>query len=125
MMYKFVIDGTLPSMNQIVAEAKIHHSKYADTKRQYTEMVAWSAKTAKLPKMERVRLFIDWHYPDKLLDPDNIRAGIKFILDGLVMAGILPNDGWKQIAGFKDEFHVDRENPRVEVSLVEVAPEKK
>jgi len=30
-------------------------------------------------------------------------------------AGVMDNDGWKQIAGFTDLFDVDKDHPRVEV----------
>ena len=33
--------------------------------------------------------------------------------------GVLRGDGWKEIAGFTDAFAVDRERPRVEVTLEE------
>jgi len=118
MIYMFTVPGTLPTMNEILAAAK--SMKYAREKKYYTEMVAWAAKAAKLPKLERVRVNCYWYLPDKQHDPDNIEAGKKFVLDGIVMAGVLKNDGWKQIAGFRDDFFVDRENPRVEIELMEV-----
>jgi len=34
--------------------------------------------------------------------------------------GIIENDGWSQIAGFEDRFEVDKDNPRVEIEIVEV-----
>jgi len=47
-------------------------------------------------------------------------AGQKFILDGLVQAGVLSNDGWKQIGKVTHDFKIDRQNPRVEVELKEI-----
>ena len=42
------------------------------------------------------------------------------ILDGLVKAGVLKNDGWLEIAGIEHKFSIDKTNPRAEVTLKEV-----
>lgn len=64
-----------------------------------------------------VHLQFDWYCKDRRIDPDNIAAGKKMIIDGLVAAGILTGDGWAQICGLHDTFHIDH-NARVTVSLV-------
>lgn len=62
-----------------------------------------------------------WYEPDRRRDMDNISSfGRKVIQDGLVKAGVLKNDGWKQIARFSDDFFVDAKNPRIEVLIEEV-----
>jgi Holliday junction resolvase RusA-like endonuclease len=71
-----------------------------------------------LPAYERVVLVITWYEPDRRRDPDNIMAGQKFILDGLVAAGTIPNDSQKYVRGIVHRFKVDRKNPRVEVEIV-------
>ena len=118
-MYKLIIHGDLPCMNEIIAVAKRHHMQYSKMKKNSTELVkvhAWH-----LPKdLERVFITFRWFCKNRKKDPDNIVVGKKFILDGLVEAGVLKNDGWKQIAGFKDEFEVDRDNPRIEIIIEEV-----
>ncbi len=114
---KIVIPGRLPGLNEIIAAAKSHYAKYSTEKKAYTEEVAWLAKQARLPKLEKVYLFITWFEPDRRRDPDNIMTGQKFILDGLVAAGVLPNDSQKYIAGIVHRFRVDRKNPRVEVVI--------
>ena len=45
-----------------------------------------------------------WVCEHKHLDPDNIAVAKKFILDGLVKAKIMTNDGWKQVAQLSDDF---------------------
>ena len=63
----------------------------------------------------RVHLSFVWFCRNRRKDPDNISsAGRKIILDGLVSAGILQNDGWK----FSDSFEVGRDQPR-EVVMME------
>lgn len=46
--------------------------------------------------------------------------GRKVIQDALVETHVLKNDGWKEIVGFRDDFYIDKENPRVEVEIEEV-----
>ena len=54
-------------------------------------------------------------------DLDNISAfAHKVIQDGLVQCGLLANDGWKNIVGYSDDFYVDKDNPRIEVTIREV-----
>ena len=59
-----------------------------------------------------------WYEPDGRRDLDNISSfGRKAIQDALVETHVLKNDGWKEIICFKDEFYVDRNNPRIEVEI--------
>ena len=118
---KLEIPGRLPGLNEIIDAAKhgmYKYQPYAKMKETYTNMVAWLAK--KLPTYERVALIITWHEPDRRRDPDNIMAGQKFILDGLVQAGTIPNDGQRHIQGIIHRFAVDRKNPRIEVEIVDI-----
>ena len=122
---KFDIEGRLPGLNEMIDAAKQGKGKYqpyAMMKEEYTTMVAWLAK--KLPAYEKVVLIITWYEPDRRRDPDNIMAGQKFILDGLVQAGVIPDDSQKYILGIYHRFMVDRKNPRVEVEIRGVSGEK-
>lgn len=111
------IPGRLPGLNEIIDAAKSHFGEYASMKETYTNMVGWLAK--KLPTYEKVALIITWYEPDQRRDPDNIMAGQKFILDGLVVAGTIPNDSQRYIAGILHKFSVNAENPRIEVEVVD------
>lgn len=115
---KFTIPGELPDLNQIIKLSKSHYMAYSTMKKTNTELVAWSA--AKLPSIEYADIEVRWYCKDKRKDKDNIRAGLKFILDGLVQANVLKGDGWKQVGNLSDEFHVDKNNPRIEVILHEL-----
>ena len=119
---KLEIPGRLPGFNEIIEAAKRNPHEYARMKETCTAMVAWLAK--KLPSYEKVALVITWYEPDHRRDPDNIMAGQKFILDGLVQAGVLPGDSQKYIQGICHRFRVDRKNPRVEVEIRGVSGEK-
>ncbi len=116
---KIIIPGEMPGMNEIVEAAKIHHMRYAQMKRKNTELVGWVAK--RIPKKKKVFLDITWYCKNRMRDPDNIAAAVKFIWDGLVIAGVIKNDGWRQNAGWANHFRVDNNNPRVEIEIEEVA----
>ena len=94
---------------------------YAKAKGLHTEAVAWGC--AGVPKGQLkmpVDITCTWITKDLRKDPDNVSAGVKFILDGLVQAGILPDDRRKQIGSITHKFDVDKLNPRVEIVLSEV-----
>ncbi|BCJ86471.1 RusA family crossover junction endodeoxyribonuclease [Effusibacillus dendaii] len=116
---KITIPGTLPTMNEIIDVCKKHWAKYYDMKTINTYVVKFAAKN--LPHMKRINLTIHWYCKDKRQDKDNIMAGTKFILDGLKEAGVIENDGWKQIGDINNRFYVDKENPRIEVEVEEIA----
>lgn len=118
---KFDIEGRLPGLNEMIDAAKQGKGKYQPysmMKQTYTDMVAWLAK--KLPKYEQVNITITWYEPNEKRDPDNIMAGAKFILDGLVKAGTIPNDTRRYIKSITHIPELDRENPRVEVEIQEI-----
>lgn len=110
-----VIPGELPDLNTIIDESKKHWAEYNRMKKEYTEMVAWLAKGK--GKFKKINLDITWVCKDRRKDKDNIAAGVKFILDGLVMAGVIKNDGWNQIGDIVHRFEVDKNNPRIEVRI--------
>lgn len=66
-----------------------------------------------------------WYEKDRRRDLDNISSyGRKVIQDAMVQCKILPDDGWKYITGFSDEFYVDKKWPRIEVELWQEQPKK-
>lgn len=67
-----------------------------------------------------IRVKFRWYEPDKKRDLDNICFAKKFIFDALVKSGTIKGDGWRDVEGFTDEFFVDKENPRIEVEILEV-----
>lgn len=69
-------------------------------------------KFSKLP----ADLEFTWYVKDRRKDKDNIAFAKKYIFDGMVSAGLLDNDGWKQIGNWKEKFEVDKEFERVEIT---------
>lgn len=106
------VPGPLPSLNDIIAAAKGAGgtgAAYSRMKREWTNTVALLAKATrpKLTLVERCHLRFIWREPHTRRDPDNLVAARKFVLDGLVMAGVLPDDGWRAIEGWTDSWVLD------------------
>ena len=120
MIEKLVIPGELPGLNEIIEYSKEHWAKYAGEKHNRTEEIAYLAKSQIKGKYQKVDLVFTWFCKNKKRDKDNIIAGQKFVLDGLVAAGVIENDGWEQIGNISHFFSIDKENPRVEVIIKEV-----
>lgn len=111
----------MPGMNEIVASAKgpgAYH-RYSKLKKSWTDTVHLLAKARHIPPMQPgVHLQFDWHCQNRRRDPDNIAAGgRKFILDGLVNAGVLPGDGWAAKISWADTFLLDKIQPGTLVTL--------
>ncbi len=75
----------------------------AKVKKEETERIHWlciqqKAKPIKTP----ADIEFHWYAKNKRKDPDNIAFAIKFILDGLVNAKLLPND---RITTIKSNTH--------------------
>jgi len=66
-----------------------------------------------------VRLAFRWYEANKNRDLDNVCFAKKFILDALVNNKTIETDNWRGVHGFTDEFYIDRENPRIEVDIME------
>lgn len=56
-----------------------------------------------------------WYLKNRRKDKDNVAFAKKYIFDGMVQAGLIDNDGWKQIGNWKEKFEVDKEFERVEI----------
>jgi hypothetical protein len=118
--FRYWVPGPLPSQNDMIAAAKGFRGRgigYSTMKKLWTLEAARAAQRAGLPLIARGRFTLIWHGESQRRDPDNISAGIKFILDGLVVAGILENDGWAQVSSIAHEFVLDKERPGVEVVI--------
>ena len=120
-MQKLTIRGDLPSLNQVIAASKKHWSHYSKEKKRWTDRVWAESKAAGLrPMTPPRRLHFIWHMPSLKRDPDNLRGiTAKYVIDGLVKANVIPDDGPKQISGFRDDFVLDRKSPRIEITLEE------
>lgn len=118
---KFVIPGRLPGLNEIIEANRSNRYEGANQKKNETrrcalEIIRQTRETIRRP----FYVVVAWYERDLRRDPDNVCAGIKFVLDALVEVGRIPNDTRKFVLGIDHSFlDPDKQNPRVEVEIVE------
>lgn len=122
---RFVIEGRLWGLNDVLntcKSSKFGQQTYSRYKRETEQHIGWYIKKwlGNWKTDKKVYLKFLWVEPNKRRDLDNIAFGKKFVQDALVKHGVIPNDGWKNVLGFTDEFAVDSEFPRIEVEIIEV-----
>lgn len=116
MIQAFEIPGRLPGANEYIGECRKNARAGGKLKKEATERVVVAARHL-VPMQKGVQVSITWIESNMRRDRDNIRFGAKFVLDGLVQAGIIENDGWTWIEGISDTYRVNKTNPRVIVEL--------
>ncbi|MEG0601313.1 MAG: RusA family crossover junction endodeoxyribonuclease [Vagococcus sp.] len=120
MANRIVIPLPLMTLNEYTNEQRRNRFGGASAKKKQTAICEFYVKQAMRDGVTfeiPTRLKFNWYMPNKKQDPDNIAFQKKFVLDGMIKAKFLENDGWKQILGFSDYFEVDKENPRVEIEV--------
>lgn len=121
MEYKLTIPHMLPNLNNYIAAERAHWRKAANMKEEEENKIIAECRTqlrgVRITKPVFIRYL--WVEKNEKRDRDNIAFAKKFIQDALIGAGVLKNDGWKEITGFRDDFIVDKKKPRVEVTIIE------
>lgn len=113
------IPGRLAGMNEIYGATLTNRYAGGSIKKKETKRCAEAALCLKKIDFP-LKLTVTWFEPNARRDIDNVAAGVKFILDGLVTSGKLPNDGRKWVKSITHEFPDPcPSNPRVEVWLQE------
>ena len=96
--------GELAKLNEHDGANRANKFGGAQLKRGMTDLVAKQCLAQK-PVTKPVKIGFHWYFSSKH-DFDNIRFACKYVLDGLVHAGVLPNDNQKWVRGFLgDEFY--------------------
>ena len=101
-------------LNQMIQIERGNKYKAAKIKKDTTNFVYYSLKGHK-PIEYPCKLRFTWLLKNKRMDLDNIAYAKKGVIDGMVKAGLLPDDGLKYIIGFVDEFEIsDKVGVRIE-----------
>lgn len=119
---KIWIPITFPAMNETLKAARATKgswSRYSDLKRAYTKGVRLYALDHRRRRIETAHVRFEWHCENRRTDPDNIASAAKYVLDGLVKAGVLADDGFKNVKSIHHDFLVSKE-PGVLVVIDEV-----
>jgi Holliday junction resolvase RusA-like endonuclease len=117
------IPGEFVTANEYIGAERSNRYAAANIKKFETYRAKLAGMQAKPVKYYPVDLYFTWIRCDRMVDPDNCAFSIKFILDGLVKAKVLVDDGWNQIRSIHHEFVVDKNNLGVEVRIIERSEE--
>ena len=120
MKCEFTIYTRLPTFNDYTYANRSHWSvgngMKADAEASIMMEIPPKLKNLKLTNF---KVFFVFFEPDYMRDEDGIKAvGHKMILDALVKTKVIANDSRKHLLEIVDtKIHVDKKNPRVEISL--------
>lgn len=119
-MQKFIINGRLDGLNEYTKANRTNQYKGSTMKRQNEKVVMYYIKQSRLNKIDQypIKVKINWYESNKRRDIDNVTFATKFILDALVKMNIIIDDGQKYITEIEHHVFVDKDKPRIEVSLI-------
>ena len=117
MTQSFTVPGQLPGVNDLLKSAH----RYARGDKETTTAIAYLAEQCLKPLTHPADFSFHWACKDRRRSKDNVVGGRRYILNALVMAKIIPNDGWDWIRDFHDTFSIDRANPRIIVTITQIS----
>jgi Holliday junction resolvase RusA-like endonuclease len=98
----YEIRGELATLNEHDGANRSNKFKGAALKKEMTEIVR--LQMLNKPKINKPSIItFNWFYSSKC-DFDNIRFGAKYILDGIVKAGVMPDDNQNWVKGFGGDY---------------------
>jgi Holliday junction resolvase RusA-like endonuclease len=113
----FWLPGEFTQLNQYIRAERGNKFEAAGIKQ--AETLRTMAEVQDLPAVALypVSVTFTWHRTDRRTDPDNIAFAAKYILDGLVKAGVLKDDGMDEIAELHHHFTIDKSTAGVAVLI--------
>ena len=126
MTRSLVLPGALPSLNDYIKACRANKYGGNTVKRGVENYIVYQIKQQLrgVRFTSPVTMAYTWCEKDRRRDKDNVAFAKKFIQDALVASGMLRDDGWDYITGFTDDFRVDKDNPRIEVTITEADNER-
>lgn len=122
MIAQFVIPGRLPSLNQYISACNRAWFIGESFKKKQMRLIGNCIIASQVPKFEKpIVAYFRWFEKDKRRDRDNIRSAEKYVMDALKNTNRLKGDNQKWVLDSIHEILIDKENPRVEITLEEVA----
>ncbi|MFG6197783.1 hypothetical protein [Nonomuraea sp. JJY05] len=89
-----------PGTKLLNANDRLHWTKERPIKKNLRQTACWLARAAKIPNMRKARMVGVFEPPDnRLRDPANWAPSWKAVVDGVVDAGVLPDDNSKYLEG--------------------------
>ena len=115
---KYRIDAIPPTNNKYIGRNE--RWKYQEVKKEWQEMIYYLCRPKPPKPYQKATVKITYHFKDdRRRDPDNYSG--KFILDGLVRAGILADDSFDYITLVLCKGEKDTKNPHTIIEVIEDA----
>ena len=124
MDYKITVPGTFASLNEFIAANRVRRGNWSKAndmkKKDQAAIIPCILRTIKTELQPPIYLDYTFYAPNHKRDKDNIASYFtKIFQDSLVESGVLTDDSWKYIEGYRYSFEVDKENPRIEIIITE------
>ncbi len=92
-------------LNEYINKERSNRYAAAKIKRDTTSAIRYMLLGK--PKLKTpCRLNFTWLVLNQRMDLDNIAFAKKYVIDGMVSAGLIPDDGLKYIKGFTDKYEI-------------------
>lgn len=127
-LQRFTVKGRLMGRNEYDYASRSHWSKANDAKKAEQERVIWAMREAGVKPVDYpVELAFNYYEKrqrnGRLRDHDNVHGGaVKVVLDAMRAAGILSDDGPRQVRNSYAWFAYNQPDPRVEVLMFPYDP---
>lgn len=98
-MAEYEITEKLDTLNEYIEAERSNKYAAAQMKKKNTKICQIAAMQikGKIDPLKQYDVEITWCVTNNRQDPDNVYSGVKYILDGLVKAKVIKNDGRKNI----------------------------
>ena len=95
-MVELTYNGRLPSANDLIQINRVNRFKGASLKKKYTQELADVFGTQTQVRFKgHVTCYVNFYEDSMRRDDDNVISGLKYVMDGLVTAGIIKDDSPK------------------------------
>jgi Holliday junction resolvase RusA-like endonuclease len=91
-----IIEDLPPTMNDMIADARSSRYKSSSVKKHWTDRIAEVVR-GNTPYTGKVWIEWCWYVKNFSRDADNIAASSKYIMDGIVEAGVIVDDNLRII----------------------------
>ncbi|MDQ0153659.1 Holliday junction resolvase RusA-like endonuclease [Moryella indoligenes] len=128
MKYKIIIPGQMKGLNELLngryydKRSRSYHNKVkSENDALCVDAIRFSRSLRKVKIQNPIIIDYRIFAGDKRHDRMNLLSAIdKSFEDALQKTGIIKNDGWDDVLNTTHSFYIDRENPRIEITIMEV-----
>jgi hypothetical protein len=116
---EFIIPHKLITLNEYIDKERGHRIAAAKIKKSLTAVCANFAKDIKgvIDPAKQYDIQFFWTTPNNMIDADNITFGQKFILDGIVQAGVLKDDTRRHVRNLHHNIETVKGVTQVKIVL--------